>query len=45
MGWFDFARSPDGAAIETLRIPLFPLGTVLLPGGQLSLRIFDSSPV
>ena len=41
MGWFDFARSPDGAAIETLRIPLFPLGTVLFPGGLLPLKIFE----
>jgi len=41
MGWFDFARSPAGTAIETLRIPLFPLGTVLFPGGLLPLKIFE----
>ena len=28
-------------AIETLRIPLFPLGTVLFPGGLLPLKIFE----
>ncbi len=41
MGWFDFMRSPDGAAIETLRIPLFPLNTVLFPGGVQPLKIFE----
>jgi Lon protease-like protein len=41
MGWFDFSRSPAGAAVETARIPLFPLETVLFPGGQLSLKIFE----
>jgi Lon protease-like protein len=41
MGWFDFSRSPAGAAVETLRIPLFPLGTVLFPGGLLPLKIFE----
>ncbi|WP_298396228.1 LON peptidase substrate-binding domain-containing protein [uncultured Azonexus sp.] len=34
-------RSPDGAAIETLRIPLFPLNTVLFPGGVQPLKIFE----
>ena len=29
MGWFDFVRSPTGNAVETMRIPLFPLSTVL----------------
>lgn len=41
MGWFDFARSPAGASIETLRIPLFPLNAVLFPGGVLPLKIFE----
>jgi uncharacterized protein len=41
MGWFDFNRSPDGSSVETLRIPLFPLNTVLFPGGVLPLKIFE----
>lgn len=41
MGWFDFARSPAGAAVETLHVPLFPLATVLFPGGVLPLKIFE----
>jgi hypothetical protein len=41
MGWFDFVRSPDGASIETLHLPLFPLNTVLFPGGILPLKIFE----
>lgn len=41
MGWFDFIRSPDGGSIETLRIPLFPLNTVLFPGSILPLKIFE----
>jgi Lon protease-like protein len=41
MGWFDFARSPDGVAIETARIPIFPLNTVLFPGAVLPLKIFE----
>lgn len=41
MGWFDFIRSPDGGSIETLRIPLFPLNTVLFPGGVQPLKIFE----
>ena len=41
MGWFDFVRSPDGATVETLRIPLFPLNTVLFPAGILPLKIFE----
>ena len=41
MGWFDFSRSPTGTAVETLRVPLFPLGTVLFPGGLLPLKIFE----
>ncbi len=41
MGWFDFVRSPAGNAVETLRIPLFPLNTVLFPGTVLPLKIFE----
>ena len=41
MGWFDFTRSPSGNAVETLRIPLFPLNTVLFPGSLLPLKIFE----
>ena len=41
MGWFDFTRSPAGNAVETLRIPLFPLNTVLFPGSVLPLKIFE----
>lgn len=41
MGWFDFARSPDGHGVETLRIPVFPLNTVLFPGGLQPLKIFE----
>lgn len=41
MGWFDFARSPSGASVETLNIPLFPLNTVLFPGSVLPLKIFE----
>lgn len=41
MGWFDFARSPAGTSIETLKIPLFPLKTVLFPGSILPLKVFE----
>jgi Lon protease-like protein len=41
MGWFDFVRSPTGNAVQTLRIPLFPLNTVLFPGSVLPLKIFE----
>lgn len=41
MGWFDFARSPTGASVDTLQIPVFPLNTVLFPGGVLPLKIFE----
>jgi len=41
MGWFDFVRSPAGTSVETLRIPLFPLNTVLFPGSLLPLKIFE----
>lgn len=41
MAWFDFIRSPGGSSVETLRIPLFPLNTVLFPGGVQALKIFE----
>jgi Lon protease-like protein len=41
MGWFDFVRSPTGTTVETLRVPLFPLNTVLFPGSLLPLKIFE----
>jgi len=41
MGWFDFARSPTGASVDTLQLPIFPLNTVLFPGGVLPLKIFE----
>ncbi|MDP3636425.1 MAG: LON peptidase substrate-binding domain-containing protein [Azonexus sp.] len=41
MAWFDFARSPSGASVDTLQIPLFPLNAVLFPGGVLPLKIFE----
>lgn len=39
MGWFDFLRRP--ARPHRLDIPLFPLHTVLFPGGALPLKIFE----
>lgn len=41
MGWFDFTRAPGGARVETLDVPIFPLNTVLFPGGVQSLKIFE----
>ncbi len=41
MGWFDFVRSPAGTSIETRSIPLFPLNTVLFPGGVQPLKVFE----
>lgn len=41
MGWFDFARAPESAVVETLEIPLFPLRAVLFPGGLLPLKLFE----
>jgi Lon protease-like protein len=41
MAWFDFIRSPSGSSIQTLHIPLFPLNTVLFPGGILALKLFE----
>lgn len=39
MGLFDFMRRRPKA--ETLDIPLFPLNTVLFPGGLLPLKVFE----
>ena len=41
MGWFDYSRSAEAASIEVLNIALFPLNTVLFPGGILPLRLFE----
>ncbi|PKO88674.1 MAG: peptidase S16 [Betaproteobacteria bacterium HGW-Betaproteobacteria-10] len=41
MAWFDFTRSPSGASVDTLQIPLFPLNAVLFPDGVLPLKIFE----
>lgn len=40
MGLFSFLRPAD-APPERRDIPLFPLNTVLFPGGRLALRIFE----
>ena len=41
MGWFDFTRAPGGTGVEMLDIPIFPLNTVLFPGGVQPLKIFE----
>ncbi|MDR2188781.1 MAG: LON peptidase substrate-binding domain-containing protein [Azonexus sp.] len=41
MGWLDFIRAAAGSSTETLSLPLFPLDTVLFPGGVLGLKIFE----
>ncbi len=46
MSWLDFLRKQPAAdarevAPERLEIPLFPLSAVLLPGGFLSLKVFE----
>lgn len=41
MGWFDSHRAPAGGSVETLRLPIFPLNTVLFPGGFLALKLFE----
>ena len=41
MGWFDFTRAPSGTGVEMLDIPIFPLNTVLFPGGVQPLKIFE----
>ena len=43
MGWFGLSRpqQPEQPAPVRLEIPLFPLDTVLFPGGVLPLKIFE----
>ena len=41
MAWFDSVRAPAGPAVETLRLPIFPLNTVLFPDGILPLKLFE----
>lgn len=41
MGWFDFTRAPAGTGVEMLDIPIFPLNTVLFPGGVQPLKVFE----
>ncbi len=39
MAWLDFLR---GRRDETSELPLFPLNTVLFPGGVLGLKVFEA---
>jgi len=41
MGWFGFSAPPEDEVPVCMEIPLFPLNTVLFPGGVLPLRIFE----
>ena len=41
MGWFGLSRPSAPSAPVRLEIPLFPLDTVLFPGGVLPLKIFE----
>lgn len=41
MGWFGLSRTPAPPAPVRMEIPLFPLDTVLFPGGLLPLKIFE----
>jgi len=41
MGWFGLSRPAVPAEPVRLEIPLFPLDTVLFPGGVLPLKIFE----
>ncbi len=41
MGWFGLSRPSAPAEPVRLEIPLFPLDTVLFPGGVLPLKIFE----
>lgn len=40
MGWFGLSRAETPTPVR-MEIPLFPLDTVLFPGGVLSLKIFE----
>ena len=41
MGWFGSSREEEKVLPERSEIPLFPLNTVLFPGGLLPLKIFE----
>lgn len=41
MAWFGLPQPPKDEAPVRLQIPLFPLNTVLFPGGVLPLHIFE----
>ena len=44
MSWLDMLRKKPAAAPQDkaqIEIPLFPLGSVLFPGGTLSLKVFE----
>ena len=41
MGWFGIGRNTGESPRETRTIPLFPLKTVLFPGGILPLKVFE----
>ena len=41
MAWFGLSRPPLPAEPVRMEIPLFPLDTVLFPGGVLPLKIFE----
>ena len=40
-GWLGAGRKEAPAAAERLEIPLFPLKSVLFPGGTMALRVFE----
>lgn len=40
MGWF-FGRAKPAPVPQSVEVPLFPLNTVLFPGGVLGLKIFE----
>ena len=41
MGWLGFASRRDDRTPSRMEILLFPLNTVLFPGGVLPLRVFE----
>ena len=44
MSWIDYLRTPADEHIpgrSRIELPLFPLGSVLFPGGVLSLKVFE----
>ena len=41
MGWFGLSRAAETPTPVRMEIPLFPLDTVLFPGGVLPLKIFE----